>query len=116
MMLLGPGDARALDRAGAHAAAADDDDGLARADLGAVDGRAEARRQPAADERGRAEVDALVDLDDRALVDHDPLGERAELAHAVEVLVTQVVPVGAVGDHRAGEDRHAEVADVAAAR
>ena len=60
--------------------------------------------------------DPVVDLHDRPLVHHHVLGERAELAHPVEVLAAQVVAVGAVGDHRAREDGHAEVAEVAATR
>ena len=100
----------------AHAAAAGDHDRLARPHLGAVNGRAEAGGDAAADQRGRLHVVPRVDAHQRVLVAHHLVGERAELGHAVQVLAAQVVAEGAIADHAAGQRRHPEVTEVLAPR
>ena len=107
-----PGDAGALNGARTDTADADHHDRLTRLHLGPVDGGTEARRDAAADQRGRLHVVPRVDLHQRVLVHDHLVGEGAELRHAVQVLAGQVVAVGAVADHAAGQRHHPEVAQV----
>src|SRR3954470_11968224 len=103
---------RALDRIRADAADAVDDHGLPRLDVGGVDARAPAGRHAAADEDGGVEREVVVDLHARHLRDHRVLAERAEHAHAAEVLAAGMEAVAAVGRELAVEDVGADVAQV----
>ena len=82
-----------LDGVHAHAAGAEDDDGVAGADLGHVDRGAPAGGHPATDERGDLERDVVVDTHAASrLVDDGVAGEgaqHAEAAHAGAVLVVE---------------------------
>ncbi len=109
------GDAGALNGPRADAAAPGHHDGLTGHDLAPVDRRAETRGDPAADERGRLHVVPRVDAHERVLVHHHLVGEGPQLRHAVQVLAGQVVAVGPVADHAAGQRHHPEVAEVLAA-
>src|SRR3954470_9353968 len=88
---------RALHGVDADTTDAEDDDGVARADLGAVDSGAPAGRHAATDEGGLVERQVVVDLDDRVAGDDATLAERAEHAHAADVMAVRVATVGAVG-------------------
>ena len=98
---------------GVHPDAADavDDDDVARADLGHVDRSAPTSRDTAGEQARHLERHVVVDLDDRTLGDDGPLGERAEHAHAADVLTVDVEAERAVGQ-LAGGDGGAEVAQV----
>ena len=100
----------------ADATAPDDDHGLAGLDLGPVHRRSEAGGDAATDEGGRLHVGVGLDAHHRVLVADHLVGEGPQLRHAVEVLAAQVVAVGAVTDHAAGQGGHAEVAQVLAPR
>ena len=84
--VAGAGHRRALHGVHADAAAADDDHGLARLDVGGVDGRAPAGGDAAADESGLVERDVVLDLDAARRGRDRVLAERADAAHDPEVL------------------------------
>src|SRR5262252_1235914 len=100
-----------LDCVDADAADAVDGDGVARLGRRGVHRRAESRRHPAADEDDLVQRQVRVHLDRGVLGDDPALGERAEHAHAAEVLAAAMEPVGAVGQ-AAVQDRDAQVAEV----
>src|SRR6516165_10736709 len=81
-----PGQRGALDGVDADAADAVDGDGVARFGGRGVHRRAKSRRYPAADEHDLVQRQVRVHLDGGVLGDHRALGERAEHAHAAEVL------------------------------
>ena len=90
------GDARALDNADAHAAAAEHDDAGARLDLGGVDRGSDSRHHSAAEQRRDVVRNVLVYLH-RTLLDEDQLlGERARAGHP---------------EHRCGADLEVGVAE-----
>src|SRR5581483_6902293 len=107
----GAGAAGALYGVDADAADTVDGHGVARADLGGVDGRAPPGGNAAPDEDGGLERQIVVDLHARRLGDRPPLGERADHAHGAEVVVAAVEAERPVG-HAALEDGGAEVAEV----
>ena len=88
---LGTGEAGALDGVGADAADADDGDGVARLDIGGVDGRAPTGDHATAEQAGLVERDVGLDLDAAGLVDDRVVAERAEQAHEPQVLALGVV-------------------------
>src|SRR5215471_5058719 len=85
-----------LDGVDADAADAVDGDGVARFGGRGMYRRAEAGRHPAADQHDLVQREVGVDLDHGVLGDGPELGERAEHAHAAEVLAAGVEPEGAV--------------------
>src|SRR3954452_1279897 len=87
----------ALHGVDADTADAEDDDGVTRADLCAVDRGAPAGGHAAADERRLVEGQVVVDLDHGVAGDDAALAERAEHAHAADVVAVRMAPVGAVG-------------------
>src|SRR5436190_4933005 len=93
----GAGQSGPLDGVDADAADAVDGDGVARFGGRGVDRRAEAGRHPAADQHDLVQRQVRVDLDRGVLGDGPELGERAEHAHAAEVLAAAVEPEGLVG-------------------
>src|SRR5215468_10489948 len=107
----GTGQGGTLDGVDADAADAVDGDGVARLGLGGVHRRAEPGRHPAADEDDLVQRQVRVHLDGGVLGDDRALGERAEHAHAAEVLAAAVEPVGTVGQAPI-QDRDAQVAEV----
>src|SRR5215831_2914115 len=109
--VLCPGQRGALDGVDADAADAVDGDGVARFGGRGVHGRAEARRHPAADEHDLVQRHVLVHLDGGVLGDDRALRERAQHAHAAQVLAAGMEPVGAVGQAPV-QDRQAHVAQV----
>ena len=114
--LTGASQMGTLQGPGADTATADDDDGLTRLHLGPVNGGAEASGDAAADQGGSPERRVGVDLHQRGLVDHHVVGEGAELRHAVELGVAQVMAPRHVAHHRAGQGVHAQVAQVLTSR
>src|SRR4029077_17021880 len=90
---------RALHRVAAHAARAEDHHGVPGAHVAGPDRGPPARRHPAGHQRGDVKADLFGDLDDRELVDHRVLRERAEYAQAAEVLAALVEPERAVREH-----------------
>src|ERR1700722_13327534 len=114
--IAGAGQGRALHRVDTDAADAVDDDRVARLDRGRVHGRTPAGWHAAADERDLVQRQVVIDLHARKLRDGGVLGERAQHAHAANILaVGGVEPVGAV-EQPAVQDRRAEVAQVGLAR
>src|SRR5215467_3839214 len=101
----------ALDGVDADAADAVDRDGVTRLGGRGVHRRAEARRYPAADEHDLVQRQVRIHLDGGVLGDDRVLRERAEHAHAAEVLAAAVEPVGAVGQAPV-QDGDAQVAQV----
>src|SRR6266566_2089800 len=101
----------ALDGVDADAADAVDGDGVAGLGGRGVHRRAEARRHPAADQHDLVQRQVRVHLDGGVLGDDRALRERAEHAHAAEVLAAAVEPVGAVGQAPV-QDGDAHVAQV----
>ena len=112
--LLGPGDLGALDHVEADAAAADDGDGVALADVGGVERRAHAGEHAAADEGGVAQVDVVVDLHQRDLGDDGVVAEGAAHGHLAERLAVEREAGGAV-EHAAGGRHGALLAEEALA-
>ena len=104
----------ALDRGRAETAATDNSDDVTRLHAPAVDGGAEAGRDSAREQRGRAKVVPRLDTDHRCLVDDDVLGERSHVAHAIQVRVAEVMSPRTVRDHRAGERARGHVTDIRA--
>src|SRR5690349_15872272 len=100
-----------LDGVDADAPDAVDGDGVTRLGGRGVHRRAEPRRYAAADEHDLVQRQVRVHLDGGVLGDGRVLRERAEHAHAAEVLAAAVEPVGAVGQ-AAVQDRDAHVAQV----
>src|SRR5215468_2529373 len=113
--VLGAGQRGSLDGVDADAADAIDRDGVARLGGRGVHRGAEAGGHPAADEHDLVQRQVRIHLDGGALGDDRTLGERADHAHAAEVLAAGVEPVGAVGQ-AAVQDRGAHVAQVRLAR
>ena len=113
--VLGSGVYSALHRVDADAADAVDDHDVARADVARVDRRTPPGRHAAADEDGLVQRQPVVDLDHRVLADRRALAERAQHAHAAEVLAAAVEAERAVGQH-AFEDGGAHVAQRLSAR
>src|SRR5579859_1857591 len=107
----GAGQRSPLDRVDADAADAIDGDGVTRLGGRGVHRRAETGRHPAADEHDLVQRQVRVRLDGGVLRDDRALGERAEHAHAAEVLAAAVEPVGAVGQ-AAVQDGGAHVTQV----
>src|SRR3954469_6596835 len=105
------GHRRALDGVGADPPDAVDDHGLPRLHVRRVDRGAPAGRHAAAHEHGDVQRQVLVHLHARRLVDHRPLAERAEHAHAADVLALLVEAERLVG-HAAVHDQRAQVAQV----
>src|SRR5215468_1932715 len=92
----GAGQRGPLDGVDADAADPVDGDGVARLGGRRVHRGAEAGGHPAADQDDLVQRQVRVDLDGGVLGDDRALGERAEHAHAAEVLAAAVEPVGAV--------------------
>src|SRR5215468_10574393 len=107
----GAGQRGPLDGVDADAADPVDGDGVARLGGRRVHGRAEAGRHPAADQHDLVQRQVRVHLDRGVLGDDRALGERAEHAHAAEVLAAGMEPVGAVGQAPV-QDRGTHVAQV----
>ena len=101
----------ALDGVDADAADAVDGNGVTRFGGRGMHRRAEACRHAAADEHDLVQRQVRIHLDGGHLRDDRALRERAEHAHAAEVLAAAVEPVGAVGQ-AAIEDGDAHVAQV----
>ncbi len=101
--LAGTGQMCALHGRDADAAAADHRHGRARFHLGALEDRADAGGDPAADERRPVEGHVRGDRDDGVLVDEHLLGERAETGELCDRRAVAVAYAGrcvgaAVGD------------------
>src|SRR5215813_3664945 len=92
----GAGQRGPLDGVDADAADPVDGDGVARLGGRGVHRRAETGRHPAADQHHLVQRQIRVDLDHGVLGNGPELGERAEHAHAAEVLAAGVEPEGAV--------------------
>src|SRR5215467_2250326 len=107
----GAGQRGPLDGVDADAADPVDGDGVARLGGRRVHRGAEAGGHPAADQHDLVQRQVRVHLDSGVLGDDRALGERAEHAHAAEVLAAAVEPVGAVGQAPV-QDRDAQVAEV----
>src|SRR5215470_7673159 len=107
----GTGQRGSLDGVDADPTDAIDRDGVARLGGRCVHRRPEARGDPAADEHDLVQRQVGVDLDGGVLGDDRALGERAEHAHAAEVLASGMEPVGAVRE-AAVQDGGAHVAQV----
>src|SRR6516162_9452044 len=106
-----PGQRGPLNGVDADAADAVDRDGVTGLGRRGVHRRAEARRHPAADEHDLVQRQVRVHLDRGVLGDDPELGERAQHAHAAEVLAAGMEPVGAVGQAPVQEG-NAQVAQV----
>ena len=111
--LAGVGQGCAHDDVEAHAAAADDGYGAAGLDLGAVDGRADAGGDGAADHCGLVHGDGVGERHHAGFGDDGVLGEAGHLAHVVDVLAVGVEARGAV--KHVGAGGRVEVAEVAVA-
>src|SRR5215470_13267250 len=92
----GAGQRGPLDGVDPDPADAVDGDGVARLGGRRVHRGAEAGGHPAADQHDLVQRQVLVHLDGGVLGDDRALGERADHAHAAEVLAAAVEPVGAV--------------------
>src|SRR5215469_1890061 len=92
----GAGQRGPLDGVDADPADPVDGDGVARLGGRGVHRRAEAGGNPAADQHDLVQRQVRVDLDHGVLGNGPELGERAEHAHAAEVLAAGVEPEGAV--------------------
>src|SRR5215472_16808154 len=106
-----PGQRGPLDGVDADPADAVDGDGVAWLGGRGVHRRAEPRRHPAPDKHDLVQRQVRVHLDGGVLGDDRVLRERAEHAHAAEVLAAAVEPVGAVGQAPV-HDGDAQVAQV----
>ena len=105
------GQGGAHDDVEAHAAAADDGDGAAGLDLGAVEGRADAGGDGAADHGGLVHGDGVGDRHDAGFGEDGVLSEAGHLAHVVDVLAVGVEAGGAV--QQVGAGGRVEVTEVA---
>src|SRR6266516_2637283 len=109
--VLGPRQRGALDGVDADPADPVNGDGVARLGFRGVHRGTEASGDPAADEHDLVQRQVRVHLDGGMLGDDRALVERAEHAHAAEVLAAAVEPVGAVRQ-AAVQDGGAHVAQV----
>lgn len=83
---------RALHQVHAVAAAADDEHAVARLHLGAMPRGAHPRRHAAGDQAREIERDVAIDHDDRGLVDHRALAERADHTECADLVAPVVTP------------------------